>query len=283
MSYSIFSKCGTSQLRIDAVAGEAAAEMIVDSALRDVRKSKRGRVERIGEAVAQTGAPQKREEDRLRKFRCAVQAAVDPVDELQETAREIGERRVVELGAGATWRFRREAFLDEVCVVADGVVLLAIDARDVTQYTDECRPAIAGVLGKIGAAPERLGVSCEEHSERPAALLAELVQRAHVDGIDIRSLLAVDFDVDEQLVHHGSRCLVLEALMRHDVAPMAGGVTDREQDRFAAGLGLRQRLRPPGSPMHRVVLVLEQIRARLQTQPVPGKLIFSRTVFGMWF
>ena len=53
--------------------------------------------------------------------------------------------------------------------------------------------------------------------------------------------------------------LVLEALVRHDVAPVAGGIADREQDRLVAALGLGQRRRSPRPPVDRVVLVLEQI------------------------
>ena len=72
--------------------------------------------------------------------------------------------------------------------------------------------------------------------------------------------LAVDFDVDEQLVHHRRGRLVLEALVGHDVAPMAGGVSDRQQDRPIAALGLGERFGPPRPPVHRIVLVLQQIR-----------------------
>src|SRR6185437_9672855 len=43
-------------------------------------------------------------------------------------------------------------------------------------------------------------------------------------------------------------------------APVAGGVTDREHDRPVQALGLGQRFRPPGPPVHWVVLVLQQIR-----------------------
>ena len=60
-----------------------------------------------------------------------------------------------------------------------------------------------------------------------------MMQRRHVDLVDVGPLLAVDLDVDEQLVHHARGGVVLEALVRHDVAPVAGRVADREQDRLA--------------------------------------------------
>src|SRR4029079_16415212 len=95
-----------------------------------------------------------------------------------------------------------------------------------------------------------------------------LMQCRHVDGVDVRALLAVELDVDEEVVHHGRRLAVLEAVMRNAVAPMACCVADREQDRFAGALGVRQRLWPPRPPMHRVLLVLEEIGARLAAEPV---------------
>ena len=108
----------------------------------------------------------------------------------------------------------------------------------------------------------------QEHGQRPAALLAQMMQRRHVDLIDVGPLLAVDFDVDEQLVHHRGGVVVLEAFVRHDVAPVTGGVADREQDRLAGALRLGQRIRPPGPPRHRIVLVLQQIGAGFARQAV---------------
>jgi hypothetical protein len=51
--------------------------------------------------------------------------------------------------------------------------------------------------------------------------------RALVDLVDIGTFLAIDFDVHEQRVHERRGRLVLEGLVRHDMAPMAGGVADR--------------------------------------------------------
>ncbi len=249
---------------VHAVAGEAAAEMIVDAALRDMGEGERHRLDQIGQPVAQTSAPQEIEELRLRKFRRAPDAAMRRVDKLEEAPREILERRVAGDGVGgALLEFWREPFLQRRRVLPHLCLLVAIDARDLLQHMHEGRAAVARLLRKIRAAPEGLGVGGEEHGERPAALLAKLVQRRHVDRIDVGALLAVDLDVDEEVVHHGGGLAILEALMRHDVAPMAGGVADREQDRLLGPLGFGERLRPPRPPIDRVLLMLEEIRARL--------------------
>ena len=153
-------------------------------------------------------------------------------------------------------------------VVLDLLRLVAEQPRDLAQHVDKGRLAVARGVGKIGAAPDRLAVGGEKHGQRPAAVLAEMMQRRHVDLIDVRPLLAIDFDVDEQLVHHARGGVVLKALVRHDVAPVAGRIADREQDRLVAAFGFRQRFGPPGPPVDRVVLVLQQIRARLVRETI---------------
>ena len=51
-------------------------------------------------------------------------------------------------------------------------------------------------------------------------------------------------------------------LLGYNVAPVTGGVADRQHDRPVRALGFRQSLRPPLPPVDRVVLVLQQIRRR---------------------
>ena len=52
---------------------------------------------------------------------------------------------------------------------------------------------------------------------------------AHVDRVDVGALLAVDLDADVVLVEVAGDLLVLEALLLHHVAPVAGRVADREK------------------------------------------------------
>src|SRR6185312_730928 len=89
-----------------------------------------------------------------------------------------------------------------------------------------------------------------------------------VDGVEIWPLLAVDLDIDEARVHQRRDRRVLEALMRHDVAPVAGGVADREEDRPVERGGGAERLLAPALPMHRVVAVLEEVGARLLAEAI---------------
>ena len=153
-------------------------------------------------------------------------------------------------------------------VVAHLARLFAVDAGDLAQDARKARATIAGRGREIGASPERACLAVEEHGQWPPALLTKAVQGAHVDGIDVGALLAIDLDVDEQLVHDRGGGRILEALVRHDMAPMAGCVTHRQQDGFARSLGFRQRARAPRPPVDRVVLVLQEVGTDLAREPV---------------
>ena len=65
-----------------------------------------------------------------------------------------------------------------------------------------------------------------QNALQAARLLAQMMQRAHVDLVDVGPLLAIDLDADEQLVHHVGNASVLETLVRHDVTPVARGIAD---------------------------------------------------------
>ncbi len=53
----------------------------------------------------------------------------------------------------------------------------------------------------------------------------------HAHRVDVRTLLAVDLDAHEPLVHQRRDLWVLERLVRHHVAPVAGRVADRDEQR----------------------------------------------------
>src|SRR5436309_2789780 len=79
---------------------------------------------------------------------------------------------------------------------------------------------------------------------------------------------SVDVDRDEVLVHQPRRRDVLERLVLHDVAPVTGGVADREQNRLVLFTRARERFVAPRVPVHRILCVLQEVRARFCGQPV---------------
>ncbi len=123
---------------------------------------------------------------------------------------------------------------------------------------------------KVRAAVERLQVGRQPDAHRPAARSGRRLHERHVDAIDVGPLLAIDLDRDEVLVQHRRDVGVLERLVLHHVAPVAGRVADREKDRLVLGARPRERLVAPRIPVDRIVRVLEQIRdcarARVDSQ-----------------
>jgi hypothetical protein len=52
------------------------------------------------------------------------------------------------------------------------------------------------------------------------------------------------------------------------MTPVAGGITNREQNWLVAALGLRQRFGSPRPPIDRVVLVLQEVRTGLSGETI---------------
>ena len=160
-------------------------------------------------------------------------------------------------------------------IMVNFLFILVPEIIDRVQDIDKTRHVVALVPGEVRAAPEGFCVPIEEHRQRPAALLTEAMQRAHVDRVDVGTLFAIDFDVDEELVHHLRGAGVLKAFMRHHMAPVASRVADGEQDGLAGPLRFGECFRTPGPPMDRVVLVLKQIGAGLVLQSIFGHVGLS--------
>ena len=121
---------------------------------------------------------------------------------------------------------------------------------------------------KVGASVKWLPIRREEHRHRPAAATGQRLHRAHIDAVQVWPLLPVHLDADKVLVQNRSHALLLERLVRHHVAPVAGGVANAEKDGLVLGPRSLQRSLSPGIPIHRVVSVLEQVRAGLVDQVI---------------
>ena len=127
------------------------------------------------------------------------------------------------------------------------------------QHLQEARPAVAVVGREIGSAKERLQLRRQKHVQRPAALAGRGLDEGHVNLIHVRPLLAVHLDADEVRVEERGHLRALEGFAFHDVAPMAGRVADAQEDGPVLPARLGKGLLAPGMPIHRVVLVLEQV------------------------
>src|ERR1035437_2740718 len=127
------------------------------------------------------------------------------------------------------------------------------------QELEEARPAMTVVRREIGTAVEGFEVRREEYIERPPALAARRLNEGHIDLIHVRAFLPIHLDADKVRVEVGGDLRVLEGFALHHVAPMAGRVADAEEDRLILAACLGEGYLAPGEPVHRVVLVLEEV------------------------
>ena len=254
---------GDEPVGVDRVAGEAAAELVVDAAGQhrvegplDDLASRRGRAAAPGPRRAGTSG--RRRSRRARGRRAAAAAPPPP-----PAAAASG-------GSGSARSRRPRPSRARVAggALADLLAFALEGVDDRFHHHPEARHAAALVRREVGAAVEGHAVGVEEDGHRPAAVAGHRLHRLHVDRVDVGALLAVDLDVDEVLVHVGGGLVVLEGLALHHVAPVAGRVADREQDRPVLLAGPLQRLGAPGVPVDRVVAVLEQVGAGLLGEAV---------------
>ena len=195
---------------------------------------------------------------------------MDAVEAAPEFAHGVVDQAGVEgvvRGAGGIGE-RLEPLQHRRALLPDLLPPVLPDAGHALEHPEETRHAGAVGGREVGAAVEGNGVGGEEHGHGPAALARHRLDGVHVDRVDVGALLPVDLDAHEVLVHIGGHGLVLEGLPLHDVAPVAGGVADGQQDRLVLGPRLLKGLRSPGIPVDGVVGVLDQIRAHLVDEAV---------------
>ena len=249
-------------LRVHAVAREPAPDLVVDAPERHALERIDG--DPLGRAVARRGGAAQAEFEirRVRKLRRSAETAVTRIEIRLQTAQGLGYRRRGELRMmrGHARLHAFEGGENRLVLAPDFLALLAVDPRDALEQLRESRKVVARLLGKISTAEKRRAVRREEHGERPPARpLGEHLVRELIDLIEIRTFLAVHFDVDEQAIHHLGHRRVLEGLVRHHVAPVAGGVPDREEDRLVLLARASEGFFSPGVPVDGIPRVLLEI------------------------
>ena len=262
-------------LGINGVPCEAAADLVVHAAGRHLVAGVKHHVDGVLVAGAMRVAQQHQRLARPGKFRCITKAAVARVVLGLEPLHRLVQPRRVELDPLP--RLERHTLADPLTDVGGGLDdLLALGfpcLADLGEHVGKTGSAKLGHRRIVRAAIERLKFRGQPDVERPTAAAGGRLHEGHVNLIDVRPLLAVEFDADKMLVHHLRRRLVLERLALHHMAPVAGRVADAQQDRLFLRLGLVERLLSPRIPVNRVVLMLLQVRGCLLGQAV-GVLVF---------
>jgi hypothetical protein len=245
---------------VDAVAEEAAAELVLQAAFGHPLQT----LAQVRAQAVVAVALQYPQFHRMGKLRRALPAAV------------VGVGLAAPVGQGCLQRRQRQRPLLRrlAAVVAQeagqGLRLLGafgrafgIPARQALQHVAEGRQAVPCLGRKIGADEKGHQVGrVEEHGQRPAAAAAlqRLVGQL-VDAVEVGAFFPIKLDVQEVRIHQRRGGWIGKTLARHHVAPVAGGVADRQQDRLAGGARGGQRIVAPGVPVDRVLPMLAQVEA----------------------
>jgi len=128
-----------------------------------------------------------------------------------------------------------------------------------SEFLEKGWSAVAVVGRKIGAAEKRFQVRGEEHVERPAAAPRRGLHEGHVDLVHVGPFLPVQFDADKMLPQKCADVFVLKTFALHDMAPVAGGVSDAQKYGFVLGTSATEGFGVPRKPIHGIMGVLEQI------------------------
>ena len=247
---------------VDRVAREAAADLVVDPAGCHIPQ-------RLQRHLPLPVPEQEAQHAGRRELRRAAEAALDRVvlaaklsDRLvQEAGRHLRVARLQQRGAG-------EPLGDRTALLDDLPAARRPRLRDGLEHLRPGGHARARRGREVRARVERHLLGRAEDVQRPAAVAGHGLHRVHVDRVDVRSLLAVDLDAHEVLVHEPGDLRVLEGLALHDVAPVAGRVADRHEQRLVLLAGAAQRGVAPRHPVDGVVLVLAEVGGGLRRERV---------------
>ena len=234
---------------VDAVAVEAAAELVVDAT---ARHAVEGAVEDAARRLARVVGPavqQQRHRAGVRKLGAPSESAVHRIEYpghlgdrvLEHLERRLAGRGLVQVVAHhAPHRLRLRLHLSAP---------RAIGVEHALEHGAEAGPAMRAVGREVGAAVEHLAGGREKRRQRPAALPGQRLHRPLVAGVDVRPLVPVHLDADEVLVQELGERRILVGLAVHHVAPVAPDGADVEQHRAVLRAGGREGLVAPGIPV----------------------------------
>ncbi len=220
-------------------------------------------------ARAPPAAEQELEDHRRGELRRAAESAVGRVERCGQAGN--GGIELSQLDVLRSGRHREpcpQVVRQRAGLLLDLVAPGAVGIGDGGEHAGQPRHAVAILGREVRAAEEGLEARGQEDGHRPSARAGHRLHGGHVDVVEVGPLLAIDLDRDEVLVHLRGDGGVLERLALHDVAPVARGVADREEDRPILGAGALERLGAPWVPVDGVVGVLEQVGARLGREAV---------------
>ncbi len=265
------------------VAVEAAAEVVANAAAPHLVEGGENHFERFKVAGARVIPEQEFQGRRAGELGRAAEAAVPRVEGAAEGVEAgIEDGRVEDAGCRGLG-VHTKLIENGATRFDDGGAVHLPRLSQALEDAPEAGVSVARLGREVGAAEERPQIGRKPDGHGPAAGAGGGLHEEHVDAVDVGALFAVHLDGDEVAVEEGGDVLVLEGLALHDVAPVAGGVADGEEDGLVLVARLLESFFAPGAPVDWIVGVLEQVRTLLVDQgirwhPRPPLLLCSSLV-----
>ncbi len=255
---------------VDGIPVKPSAEVVIDPAGRH-RPQLKQRVPFQSPVLLPRRLPQHQAQRRdRRKFRTVAKSPVHRIEQSSQFADRVIQQPVRQGLRRQLWRAdSQQPLFDPGNIFLNFVAMIPIGFDDAPQDVRKGRQVVPRHRRKVGPSVERFLIRRQKHGQGPAASASgKDLGRLLVDLVEVRALFAIHFDVDEMPIHHPGDFEVLKRFMRHHVAPMAGGIADRQENRPVFGLRPRQRLLAPGIPVHGIFGVLPEIGTRLGKQTI---------------
>ena len=251
-------KVGGQPLPVGGIAGEAAAEMVIDTAPVHLPQAV---IRHLAElfVLGVVAQPQQKQQvvgggELGRGAEAAVFLVIGAAQLLRRGLQLVRPR----LGRGEGRLFHHKV----PHLIGGGEQILPVPVplgRDGPQQGDQSRLTIPAFTGDIGAGEEGQPVRRHDDGQGPAAVAGEGHTHLHIHAVHIGPLLPVHLHRHIVAVQQRRHLLILKALMGHHMAPVTGGIADGQEDGLVLLLRLVKCFRPPGQPVHRVFTVLAQI------------------------
>ena len=249
---------------------KTAAQLIVHASLRHGAQSFERHFERFGAARERVIAEQKVQSNGPWKFWRFPKAAVLGIERAAEILEGGVERSSI--GSSVLGGSRRGNALELSDHFAAGlyyfIVFVLPGGGDALKDGAETGAAVAVVGSEIRSTEKRRAIGGEKNGHRPSAAAGGRLHVGHVNVVDIRTLFAVYFYRNKRPVQNLGDIVVLKRFPFHNVAPMARGITDGEEDGLVFVTGFFESLVAPRIPVHWIVRVLLKVRALLRNQMI---------------
>ena len=266
-------KVRNEEIPIRGVAAKPVSDMVEQAAAIHLQERGFRHAQRLAVALLLIALHQKQQVVGRGKLRRAAKAAVAGVVALpKEGRRFVGKVRV---RRGRRRRFR-ESGQNAVCRLQQRGSVALPCLMDAKQQLLQPDGTMARILREIRPGKERPLIGGHEDRGRPSAAAGKRLTHRHVHAVDIRALLPVHLDGNKVYIEDLRDFLILKALVRHHVAPMAGAVADAQKDGLVLPPGLVKRLAAPGVPVHGILGMLQEIGACLLFEMVAHALSSSR-------